>query len=213
MGVLVGDVLAPLAIDDEAAQGTGLARPLVARRHRTGDLVLEGHLTRLDVDRDHGPAVLGAHDQPAGVVMRGGHRVGVHEGRTRAPVLWSDAAEVGAHPRVDARAEEGDRRVARPAVRHHEQPAARRHAARHMHECVTLVGGGSGVGTTQREAMHARDAVLSVAHGLVRVGRAVECKVEERRLRVRRVVEAREVEAVRIVEVVDALERDTRHEH
>ena len=41
---------------------------------------------------------------PAGVMMRGGHRVRVHEGRTRAPVLWSDAAEVGANTRVDARA-------------------------------------------------------------------------------------------------------------
>ena len=29
-------------------------------------LVLEDHLTGLDVDRDHGTPVLGAHDQPAG---------------------------------------------------------------------------------------------------------------------------------------------------
>ena len=66
------------------------------------------------------------------------------------------------------------------------------------------------VDTAKGEAMHARDATRGAAHGLARVGRAVEGQVEEGRQRVGRVVQAGQVRArVRVV-LLDAPDRDTR---
>ena len=66
------------------------------------------------------------------------------------------------------------------------------------------------VDTAKGEAMHARDATRGAAHGLARVGRAVEGQVEEGRQRVGRVVQTGQVRArVRVV-LLDAPDRDTR---
>ena len=106
------------------------------------------------------------------------------EARAHLLVVWPDAAQERAHARVDARAEEDERRVLDVAVRHHQQPVDRRHPARHVHHRVALVGGGARIRAAQREAVHGCDAVLRVAHRLARVRGAVEADVQKGRRRV-----------------------------
>eukprot|EP00964_Phaeocystis_antarctica_P062336 scaffold37342_cov63-Phaeocystis_antarctica.AAC.2 len=206
--VPIGDVLAAVPVDGEATQGP---RELGALgRADARDLLLDTHLAADGVHRDDGTAVLGAHLEPARLVGHVDHRVRVLEGAARRLALRADAPQVRAQTRVDARAEEDERRVVGVAVGHDEQPGGGRHAARHVHERVALVGGGARVGAAQREAVHARDAVRGVAHGLARVGRAVEGQVEEGRQRVGRVVQAGQVRAAIRVILLDATDGDAR---
>mmetsp|Transcript_38137 Transcript_38137/g.91409 ORF Transcript_38137/g.91409 Transcript_38137/m.91409 type:complete len:390 (+) Transcript_38137:276-1445(+) len=208
--VPIGDVLAAVPVDGEATQGP---RELGALgRADARDLLLHTHLAADGVHRDDGTAVLGAHLEPARLVGHVDHRVRVLEGAARRLALRADAPQVRAQTRVDARAEEDERRVVGVAVGHDEQPGGGRHAARHVHERVALVGGGARVGAAQREAVHARDAVRGVAHGLARVGRAVEGQVEEGRQRVGRVVQAGQVRAAIRVILLDATDGDARGE-